>query len=149
MTAYFGHERIDFLPAVLFHSCISFYCQEQPTVNSEVIKIFTPPPAPLLLAQIELSLKQIWPQHFGWWQLLSFPKLSHTDTHKLISTMFSPFTPPRGSVTQMSTSVTRPWWCHWLFTLTAVGWFCQTHLWAWAPSGGTVPARLEGECKPR
>ena len=38
---------------------------------------------------------------------------------------------------------------HWLFTLTAVGWFWQTHLWAWAPSGGTVPARLEGECKPR
>ena len=64
-----------------------------------------------LFAQIELSLKQIWPQHFGWWQLLSFSKLSHTDTHKLISTMFSPFTPPRGSVTQMSTSVTHPWWC--------------------------------------
>ena len=49
MTAYFGHERIDFLPAVLFLSCKSFYCQEQPTVNSEVIKILQHLLPPLLV----------------------------------------------------------------------------------------------------
>ena len=146
MTAYFGHERIDFLPAVLFLSCISFYCQEQPTVNSEVIKILhhlLPPCLPRLNFHWSRSdLNTLDDDNFSVFP--SCPAHWHSQVHRSHLLVAASHKCPQVSL--IPDDVRKR---HWLFTSTAVGWFWQTHLWAWAPSGGTVPARLEGECKPR
>ena len=102
-----------FLPAVLF-------LLPRTANNSEVIKILHHLKPPCLLAQIELSLKQIWPQHFGWDGNFSvFPSCPHWHSQcfhwshlRVAASQKCP------QVSLIPVDVRKR---HWLFTLTVVG----------------------------